>query len=320
MPDKDYPAIAVVGPTASGKTAVGTALAERFRGEIVVCDALQVYRHLDIGTAKPTAEQRSEIPHHMIDLREPYDDFTAGDYLRLGREALHGVRSRGNVPIVVGGSGFYLRALIEGLFEGPGRSAELRARMRRIAAKRGTVSIHRALRRVDPQAAARLAPADLERNIRAYEIYLLTHRTMTEWQEQPRDKLVGFRWLKLGIQWERPRLYQRINERVEEMFRSGFVDEVRSLMSGYSPTCHAFKSIGYRQISDCLERQGDMDQAKEDIQRESRRYAKRQTTWFRADADIVWLDAGNGFDSLLERACAVVSRFLDWTAGNAADN
>ncbi len=311
MPEKEHPAIAVVGPTASGKTALGLALAERFRGEIVVCDALQVYRHLDIGTAKPGLQERGRLPHHMIDLREPCDDFSAGDYLRLGREVLKGVRSRLNVPFVVGGSGFYLRALIDGLFEGPGRSGEFRSRMRRIAARRGARSIHRALGRVDPEAAAKLAPADLERNIRAYEIYLLTRRTMTWWQEQPRDKLVGFRWLKLGIQWARPRLYERINERVEEMFRNGFVDEVRSLMAAYPRACHAFKAIGYRQIIECLEHQGGMEQAIADIQRESRRYAKRQMTWFRADSEIVWLDAGPGFDSMLERACDLVARFLE---------
>ncbi len=195
---QNYPAIALIGPTASGKSTLGTALAERFHGEIVTCDALQVYRYMDIGTAKPGADERSRVPHHMLDLRDPCDDFSAGDYLRLGREALSAVRARNRIPIVVGGTGFYLRALLEGLFEGPGRCKELRQRMRSAVARRGPEVIHRALRRVDPAAAARLAPADAERNIRAYEIYLLTGQPMSWWQSQPKDSLEGFRWLKLG--------------------------------------------------------------------------------------------------------------------------
>jgi tRNA dimethylallyltransferase len=286
------------------------ALAERFRGEILTCDALQVYRHMDIGTGKPTAEERERIVHHLLDVREPCDDFSAGDYLRLGREALDVIRARGRIPFVVGGTGFYLRALIRGLFEGPGRAEALRKRMRRIVARRGPKSIHRALRRVDPETAARLSPPDAERSIRAYEIYLLTGKTMSWWQSQPRNELLRYRWLKLGIRWPRPQLYARIDQRVEEMFRQGLVAEVQALIARFPRDCHAFKAIGYRQIVGYLEGKWSLEQAIADTQRESRRYAKRQLTWLRADPDIVWLDATLGPETLLEQASNAVAQFL----------
>jgi len=306
----DYPAVAVVAPTASGKSALGMALAERFHGEILTCDALQVYRHMDIGTAKPAAHEREKIVHHMLDLREPCDDFSAGDYLRLGREALNVIRARGRIPFVVGGTGFYLRALIQGLFAGPGRAEALRSRMRRIVARRGPECIHGALRRIDPETAARLAPADAERNIRAYEIYHLTGKTMSWWQNRPKNKLLGFRWLKLGIRWPRLQLYARIDRRVEEMFGRGFVGEVQTLIARFPRDCHAFKAIGYRQIVSHLGGKWSLEQAISDTQRESRRYAKRQLTWFRADPDIVWLDTTLGPEALLEQASDAVAKFL----------
>ena len=313
MPDArklDYPAIAIVGATASGKTALATALSERFRGEIVSCDALQVYRGMDIGTAKPSREEQERIPHHMLDLRDPQDDFSAGDYMRLGRGVLRGIRERGRIPILAGGTGFYLRALIDGLFQGPGRSEELRRRLGGIVARRGPESIHRALQRIDPEGAARITPADAERNIRAYEVFLLTGRPMSWWQSRPKDRLIGFRWLKLGIQWPRPDLYARIDHRVEGMIRSGFVAEVQALMAAHSRNSHAFKAIGYRQIADYLEGKWNLEQAVSDIQRESRRYAKRQITWFRTDPEIVWLAATDGANALLSRACTLVDLFL----------
>jgi len=306
----EYPAIAVVGPTASGKTLLGEALAGRFHGEIVACDALQVYRHMDIGTAKPSARDRERIPHHVLDLREPGEDFSAGDYQRFGRDALRAVVASGHTPFVVGGTGFYLRALIDGLFVGPGRSDVLRTRMRRIVAGRGAARLYHALARVDPQIAARLAPTDAERIIRAYEIYLLSGRTMSWWQSQPRDRLQGFRWLKLGIRWARPELYARIDRRVEEMFAQGFIEEVRELMCRFPRSCHAFGAIGYRQIMAYLEERSSLQQAIEDTQRESRRYAKRQLTWFQSDPGIHWLDATTGLDAVLHLAAEMVSRFL----------
>jgi tRNA dimethylallyltransferase len=307
---RNHPAIAVIGPTASGKSDLALALADRYRGEIVVCDALQVYRHMDIGTAKPGAEIRARIPHHMLDLRDPCVDFSAGDYQRLGRRVLDEIKSRCRTPFVVGGTGFYLKALIEGLFVGPGRSEVLRKRMRNIVAKRGPETIHRALCRIDPETATKLAPADAERNIRAYEIYLLTGRTMSWWQARPKDSLPGFRWLKLGILWPRAQLCARIDQRVEEMFRQGFTAEVDALMKEFPRECHAFKAIGYRQIARYLEGMWSLESAMEDTKRESRRYAKRQTTWFRSEREIVWLDATLGPDAVLELATSAVARFL----------
>jgi tRNA dimethylallyltransferase len=307
----NHPAIAIVGPTASDKSALAVTLAERFDGEIVTCDALQVYRHMEIGTSKPTAQERDRISHHMIDLRDPCDDFSAGDYHRLGREVLHAIHSRRHIPFVVGGTGFYLNALIEGLFEGPGRSEELRSRMRKIVARRGPESIHAALRRIDPETASRLAPADVERNIRAYEVCLLTRQPMSWWQKQPKDRLHGFRWLKLGIRWPRAELYARIDKRVEEMFQRGFVAEVEDLLARFPKACHAFKAIGYRQIAGYLEGKWNREQAVGDTQRETRRYAKRQLTWFRADPEVVWLDADRGADALIARASELVALFLD---------
>ena len=315
MSTPPYPAIAVVGPTASGKTALGMALARRSGGEIVACDALQVYRHMDIGTAKPAQAEREGIPHHMLDLRDPGVDFSAGDYLREGRATLRAIQAHGAVPIVVGGAGFYLRALIEGLFEGPGRSEALRSRLRAVVARRGPESIHRLLCRADPETAARLAPADADRNIRAYEICLLTGRPMSWWQSRPRDPLQGFRWLKLGIMWPRDALYARINERVEEMVRRGFVEEVRTLLQTYPGDCHAFKAIGYRQIAECVRGTCSLEDAVAAIQRESRRYAKRQMTWFRSDPEIVWLDGAADPDLMAKQAALQISSFLQSSPG-----
>ena len=255
-------------------------LAAALGGEIISCDALQVYRHMDIGTAKPTPAERAQVPHHMIDLRDPGQDFSAGDYQRLAREALSAISSRGRLPFVAGGTGFYFLALMEGLFEGPGRSEKLRLRMRRIVDSRGAPSLHRALQRVDPASAARIMPTDVSRIIRAYEVHLLTGKTMSWWQNQPRDALRGYRSLRLGIHWPRETLYQRIDQRVEQMLHSGFVEEVRSLIEHYPRSCQAFNAIGYRQIAACLEEQSKLEQAVEETRRESRRYAKRQLTWF----------------------------------------
>jgi tRNA dimethylallyltransferase len=307
----EYPAIAVLGPTGSGKSRLGLALALQFQGEIVSCDALQIYRGMEIGTAKASPEERRSLPHHMLDLREPGQDFSAGDYQRLAREVLCQVRDRNRIPFVVGGTGLYFRALTQGFFEGPGRSEWLRARMRRIVHRRGPRCLHAALSNIDPAAAQRISPADSSRIIRAYEIYLVTGKTMTWWQQQPTDCLHGFRWLRLGISWPRQELYQRINQRVDEMFAAGFVAEVRTLFSRYPRECHAFKGIGYRQIADYLEGKCSLESAIEDTKMESRRYAKRQLTWFRSMGDLVWLEASPDWEALQKQAVQLVSQFLD---------
>jgi tRNA dimethylallyltransferase len=307
---KEYPGIVIVGPTASGKTRLGIALALRFQGEIVSCDALQVYRHMDIGTGKVSAADQTLIRHHMLDLKDPDQDFSAGDYQRLAREALGGIRERRHNPFIVGGTGFYLRALIDGLFEGPSRSEALRARMRKIIQRKNVRIIYRALQRVDPQSAVRISESDAERIIRAYEVYLISGKPMTWWQQQPRDALGGYRWLKIGIHMPRSLLYHRIDQRVEEMFQGGFLEEVQKLLEKFFRNSHALKAIGYRQIVDYFDGKCSLLQAIDETKKESRHYAKRQLTWFRSDSSITWLDGGLNFDELRIAAEHLVTEFL----------
>ncbi len=306
----EYPGIVILGPTASGKSRLGIALAGLFHGEIVSCDALQVYAHMNIGTAKASLAEKTLVPHHMLDIRNPDEDFSAGDYQRMARQAVREIRARGHLAFVTGGSGFYLRALIEGLFEGPARSETLRIRMRRIIRRRGLRTLYRALLRVDPQSAARIAEKDAERIIRAYEVYLVSGKTISWWQQQPRDAFQGFRWLKLGIDLPREQLYRNIDRRVEVMFQTGFLEEVRWLLGKFSRSSQAFKAIGYRQAAEYLEGTISLEQALEETRKESRHYAKRQLTWFRSDRNIMWLDGQTGFEELRQKAAALVAEFL----------
>jgi tRNA dimethylallyltransferase len=306
----DLPGIAIIGPTASGKTKLGLALATLFQGEIVSCDALQVYRGMDIGTAKPAGLEREIVPHHMLDLRNPGEDYSAGDYQRDARTALECISRAGHIPFVIGGTGFYVRALIDGFFEGPSRSEALRNRLHGITGRGKTQLLHKALSRVDPESAGRIDKADAARLIRAYEVYLLTGKTMSWWQRQPRNALQGYRWLKLGISHPRDLLYQKINKRVEDMFAAGFVEEVGGLIEKYPRHCHAFKAIGYRQIADYLDGHATLAQAIESTQQESRRYAKRQLTWFRSDPGIVWLDGSGSEEQLQNQAKQMVESFI----------
>lgn len=310
MPD-ERPGIAIVGPTASGKTRLAIALALRFGGEIISCDALQVYRGMDIGTAKASPGEQRQVRHHLLDIQDPDRDFTAGDYQRIGREIIRRLHEHGVIPFVVGGSGFYLRALIDGLFDGPARDEALRERMRRIIGIKGAPVLHRALHRVDPQSAARVSKNDAERIIRAYEIHLVSGKTMSWWQSQPRDFFTGCRWLRIGVNLPREELYRRIDKRVEEMFQAGFVEEVQRLLKKHDRTAHAFTAIGYRQIVDHLEGRASLEQAISETQKQSRRYAKRQLTWFRAEQNIVWLDGLRPPDEVEREAALRVSEFLD---------
>jgi tRNA dimethylallyltransferase len=249
----------------------------------------------------------------MLDVQEPDMDFSAGDYQRMAREAIREITRRGHVPFVAGGTGFYLRALIDGLFEGPPRSEALRARMQNIIRRKNAAVLHRALQKIDPPSAARIAKTDAERIIRAYEVYLLTGKTMTWWQLQPRDALNGYRWLKIGINLPRDQLYEKINRRVDEMFQAGLLDEVRDLLQKYPRSAHAFKAIGYRQAADHLDGKIPLAQAIEDAKKESRHYAKRQLTWFRSETGIVWLEGQLSFDEIRNKAAALIS---DWLAAS----
>jgi tRNA dimethylallyltransferase len=307
---KPNPGIVILGPTASGKSQLSIALAMQYGGEIVSCDALQVYKQMDIGTAKIPPAERKGIPHFLLDIQDPEKEFSAGDYQRQARDAIRTISARGNLPFVVGGTGFYLRALIEGLFKGPERSEKLRMRMRAIIHRKGAGILHRALRRVDPLSADKIAEKDADRIIRAYEVYLVSGRSMNWWQQQPRDVFHGYRWLKIGISLPREELYERINQRVKRMFQSGLLEETHGLLDKYPKTCHAFKAIGYRQAADYLQGQLSLPHAIDSTQQESRRYAKRQLTWFRADPEILWLDGAQDSEDLITEASEAIQQFL----------
>jgi len=279
--------VVLLGPTGSGKTALSLALAERFAGEIVSCDSVAVYRGMDAGTAKPTAEERARAPHHLIDIAEPDQPFTAGDYSRAARSALRSIAARGRLPIVTGGTGLYLRALTDGLFGGPPRQEELRARLRLKAQKRGSAWLHRILARLDPKSAARIHANDAPKLIRAIEVCLAARKPLSE--VLARDPLTGFRLLRIGLNPPRAALYGRLNRRCVEMFAAGLVEEARGLLARHGPV-KALDSLGYRQglafLAGTLSEEGAIEAA----QQGHRNYAKRQLTWFRREPEVHWIE------------------------------
>jgi tRNA dimethylallyltransferase len=292
--------VAIVGPTGSGKTALSLVLAERFAGEVVNCDSVAVYREFEIGTAKPSREERARAPHHLFDIVAPTDVFTAGDYARVGREKLGEIAGRGRLPIVVGGTGLYMRALFEGLFAGPQRSEELRARLRLRAQKKGSEHLHRILGRLDPEAARAIHANDTPKLIRAVEVCLASRQRMTELWKQGREPLRGFRIVRLGLDPERNALYTRINERARQMFDAGLVEETRYLFEKYGEAARPLFSHGYRQALQFIRGEIDLKLAVWAAQQSHRNYAKRQMTWFRREPDVHWL-RGFGDDPEIQR-------------------
>jgi tRNA dimethylallyltransferase len=290
-----HPLIAIVGPTASGKSELALFLAEEFSGEIVNYDSVQIFRHLDIGTAKPSIAERERAPHHMIDIREPTEIFTAGDYQREARLVLEDIRNRGKLPILVGGTGLYLRALIEGLFAGPSRSLHWRNRLEMIAEKRGRPYLHRLLQRLDPEAAARIAERDKPKVIRAIEVRLETGKPLSQHlDEKPREPITGFATHFVGLNPAREELYRRIDQRVERMFEAGLVEEVCGLLArGIPASAKPFEAIGYRHVIEDIDSCIPREETIRIIQRDTRRYAKRQITWFRRQCEVTWFD-GSG--------------------------
>lgn len=281
--------VAIVGPTASGKTALSLALAERFRGEIVNCDSVAIYREFEIGTAKPSPEERARAPHHLLDFLAPDQVFTAGDYARAARQALAGIKQHGRLPIVVGGTGLYLRALLEGLFSGPPRSEDLRERLRARAAERGPSYLHRMLRRLDPASAASIHENDEPKLIRAIEVCLLARERMSELWKRGRDPLTGFRILRIGLDPDRNQLYTRINRRAAKMFDAGLIEETKVILAKYGPAAMPLGSLGYKQAVQHLRGEIDRKLAVWAAQQAHRNYAKRQMTWFRREPDVRWL-------------------------------
>jgi tRNA dimethylallyltransferase len=280
-------AVLIFGPTGSGKTALSLALAERFGGEIVSCDSVAVYCGMDAGTAKPTAEERARAPHHLIDIVQPDAAFTAGDYSRLARAALREIAGRERLPIVTGGTGLYLRALTEGLFDGPARQEELRERLRQSGRKRGSTWLHRLLARLDAASAARIHANDTPKLIRAIEVCVAERKPMSE--ALTRDPLTGFRLLRIGLNPPRTALYERLNQRCAEMFAAGLVEETRGLLARYGPV-KALDSLGYRQALRVLREPWTIDEAVQAAQQGHRNYAKRQMTWFRREPEVHWME------------------------------
>jgi len=294
--------VVVLGPTGSGKTSLSMHLAERMRGEIVSCDSVAVYRELEIGTAKPSREERSRVPHHLIDVAAPTEQVTAGDYSRLARKAIQEIQLRHRLPMVAGGTGLYLRALLEGLFAGPPRSEELRARLRDRVAERGAEYLHKLLERVDPAAAHEIHMNDVAKVVRALEVSLSSRRPMTELWRQGRDPLRGFRILRVGLNPDREALYQRLNQRAREMFSQGLIEETRSLRERYGLLARPLSSLGYKQAGQYLEGQLSLEEAIVAAQQGHRNYAKRQITWFRRESGVRWF-AGFGSDPEVQKQC-----------------
>ncbi len=302
--------VVVLGPTASGKTALALALARRFGGEIVNCDSVAMYREFEIGTAKPSFEERAEIPHHLLDFVDPLADVSAGEYARQAREAVRDIAGRGRLPIVSGGTGLYLRALLDGLFAGPKRSEPLRARLRERVETRGGDYLHRVLGRLDKQAASRIHANDVPKLIRAIEVCVASRQPMTELWQQGREPLTGFRILRFGLNPDRESLYTSINDRAEQMFAQGLIEETKTLLAKYGEMARPLSSLGYRQAMQFLRGESDQKAAVSAAQQAHRNYAKRQITWFRREPDVHWLSGFGSEAAMQAEAIAKVSSQL----------
>jgi tRNA dimethylallyltransferase len=320
------PLVVIAGPTASGKTSLALRLAEEFGGEIVSCDSVAVYREMEIGTAKPTFQERALIQHHMIDIAWPNDACTAGDYSRQAREALTGITERGHLPIVSGGTGLYLRALIDGLFPAPPQKPGRRERLRKLAAAPGPAYLHRILTRLDPAASGAIHVNDVPKVIRAIEVSLASvsvagdhpsgaHGTaqrtpMTVQWQKGRDALTGYRILRLGLNPPRARLYERINQRAAAMFDRGLIEETDRLVARYGLDCRPLASLGYAEAIAVLRNELTREQAVAQAQQGHRNYAKRQLTWFRREPDMYWLEGCGSDEDVTAKAVQLISRHL----------
>jgi tRNA dimethylallyltransferase len=302
------PLVAILGPTATGKSALALAIAERFGGEIINCDSTAVYRGFDIGTDKIAATDRRGIPHHLIDIADPTDEYTAAQFARDAADVVHDIHARGRLPILAGGTGFYYRALTRGLFPGPGKNAALRRRLESIAERRGVTFLHRMLERVDAGSATRIQPRDLKRLVRALEVYFLTGIPMTDHFAGTVSPLPDVEVVAIGLRLPAAETSARVTRRVDEQFERGLLDEIRTLLArGIPETARPFGGLVYRQALEHLHGVRDEAATRALIAQENRRYARRQLIWFRKEPNLVWFEGPGESPSTI----AAVTTFID---------
>jgi tRNA dimethylallyltransferase len=291
--------LVVCGPTAVGKTAFALNLAENFDGEVVSADSRQVYRLMDIGTAKPTRDEMDRVKHHLVNVAWPDEEFNAARFVLLAEQCISEICQRQKRPLLVGGTGLYIRALTEGLLQAPGADQELRRQLHDKAEEQGSAVLHEELTKVDPESAKRLHPNDLIRIVRALEVYEQSGQTLSSLQDEHGFSHQPYRMLKIGLNLDREELFRRIDLRAEAMFEQGLLDEAEALLqAGYDRNLKTLKTIGYRQAFALLNREMTRDEALEDLKRSTRRYAKQQLTWFRKDKSIIWLESSDDFDTI----------------------
>jgi len=304
--------VAIVGPTATGKSTLAIKVAQRFDGEVVSCDSTAVYKGFDIGTDKPQISDRQGVAHHLIDVVDGSSDYSAAQYARDATTAINSITGRGRLPILAGGSGLYYRALTRGLFDGPGRDDGMRTRLSRIATKRGVEYLHRLVARVDPASARRIQPRDEKRLIRALEVYYLTGRPLTDHFDSTRSPIASYRVITFGLYLPPEEIARRVQYRVADQFQRGLIDEIKTLIDlGLSREAHPFGGLVYRQVLEYLEGIRDELATRELIVQENRRYAKRQLIWFRKEPNLRWINrAGEHPDALKEVVSVLQAQLL----------
>ncbi len=286
--------VVILGPTGVGKSGAALGLAAKFRGEIINADSMQVYRGFDIGTDKPSPADRKAVPHHLLDVAEPGDQFTAADFIAGALEAMAGIHARGDLPFIVGGTGLYIKALLDGLFPGPGRDPEVRSRLEAEAAADGLDALYKRLETADPAYALKIRAQDRIRIVRALEVFETTGKPISEHFLATESFVKGMSQVRVGLELDRPELVRRIEARVDRMFAAGLVEEVQRLLAGgVAAEAPAFKGLGYKQVLAFLRNEIGLDEARDLVKRETRRYAKRQMTWFRKMSGITWFRAGD---------------------------
>ena len=305
------PAVAVVGPTATGKSALALWIAQTYGGEVVACDSTAVYRGIDIGTDKVAADAQRGIPHHMVDVADPTETYSAARYATDAAEKMREITARGRLPVICGGTGFYYRALVRGLFPGPARDERLRARLDRVAGRRGVEALHRWLSRVDRESAARIQPRDQKRLVRALEVYLKTGKPLTAHFEQTASPVPEYSFVTIGISMPREALRPRVAARVDDQFARGVVREVRDLLaSGVPASAHAFSGLVYRQVLEMLGGARDEPATRALIVQENMRYARRQLLWFRKEPNVRWIDGPGESEEARRQAGLILSNEL----------